>query len=290
MNFKTMSGNEILLNLDNCENLRNSELVSGLIELARKDKKQEFDWNHHPISAKCLAEVNRRLHQFTSKNVLQTALLLDRLSILDQELWNKAATHTLRLLHRYKGRDMAMFLDLFDKDILDDEGEPHNLRKANEEFFERIVGLLPMQIKYLNKEQLIRSLEVLVRRSLGSDRLFRDYLLLKIEKNILKFSVDQYHRLLRSLADKQYVEDHVFWTQYAFRFVFENHDKTERFLSEEEAKKVWDALIYLKLKCPSIDIKEPITRVESFIPRGQEEVILREETAKVVSEVKNQSL
>lgn len=33
IHFKTMSGNEILLNLDNCENLRNGELVSGLFEL-----------------------------------------------------------------------------------------------------------------------------------------------------------------------------------------------------------------------------------------------------------------
>ncbi len=38
INFKTTaSGNEILLNLDNCDNLRNGELVSALIELARRD-------------------------------------------------------------------------------------------------------------------------------------------------------------------------------------------------------------------------------------------------------------
>jgi hypothetical protein len=28
----------------------------------------------------------------------------------------------LRLLHKYKGRDLALFMDLFDKEILDDEG------------------------------------------------------------------------------------------------------------------------------------------------------------------------
>ena len=39
INFKQMqSGNEILLNLDNCDNLRNGELISGLIELGRRDK------------------------------------------------------------------------------------------------------------------------------------------------------------------------------------------------------------------------------------------------------------
>lgn len=58
----------------------------------------------------------------------------------------------MRLLHKYKGRDMAMMLDLFDADILDDEGEPHSLRKTDADFFERLVGILPMQIKHLSKE------------------------------------------------------------------------------------------------------------------------------------------
>lgn len=55
INFKKMSGNEILLNLDNCENMMNSELVGGLLELAKRDKNGEFDWNSHAISQKCLA-------------------------------------------------------------------------------------------------------------------------------------------------------------------------------------------------------------------------------------------
>jgi len=39
MNFKLMqNGNEVLINLDNCDNLRNGELISGLIELGRRDK------------------------------------------------------------------------------------------------------------------------------------------------------------------------------------------------------------------------------------------------------------
>jgi hypothetical protein len=34
-----MSGNEIILNLDNHENLANSEFVSALLELGKRDKK-----------------------------------------------------------------------------------------------------------------------------------------------------------------------------------------------------------------------------------------------------------
>lgn len=65
-----MSGNEILLNLDNCENLRNSELVSGLIELAKRDKNKEHDWNNHPITVKCLESLRERLPRLNAKNVI----------------------------------------------------------------------------------------------------------------------------------------------------------------------------------------------------------------------------
>ena len=84
-----MGGNEILLNLDNHENLRDSELVAGLLALARKDKKKEHDWNNHPITAKCLKDLSERVPRMTSKTLMSAIIALDRLDILDQELWNK---------------------------------------------------------------------------------------------------------------------------------------------------------------------------------------------------------
>lgn len=50
----------------------------------------------------------------------------------------------MRLLHKYKGKDMAVLLDLYDKEILDEEGEPYSFKKADHVFFERIVGILPI--------------------------------------------------------------------------------------------------------------------------------------------------
>ena len=86
---------------------------------------------------------------------------------------------------------MAVFLDLFDKDFLDDDGEPYvYIKKAHDEFFERIVSLLPMHINHMNEEQIVRTLEVLTKRNLGSERLFLHYLYLKIERSVFNFSVD----------------------------------------------------------------------------------------------------
>jgi hypothetical protein len=84
---------------------------------------------------------------------------------------------------------MAMLLDLYDRDILDQDGEPHLMQKTDSEFFERVAGILPMNIKNLSKDNLIRVLEVCVKRGVGSDRLFRDYLLLRIERNVMKLGI-----------------------------------------------------------------------------------------------------
>lgn len=45
INFKRMTGNEILLHLENPSNLRDSELCSALIELSKRDLKDNIDWN-----------------------------------------------------------------------------------------------------------------------------------------------------------------------------------------------------------------------------------------------------
>ena len=278
MPFKKMGGNEILLNLDNCDNLRSTEIVSGLLELGKRDIKQQFDWNNHPIAMKCLNEVKKRLPSFNAKNVVQTPMLLQNLRLVDGEAWNLAAKHALRLLHKYKGRDMAMLMDYYERDIMDDKGEPFLLKKCDEQFFERIVGILPIQVKYLSKEHMIRTLEIIVKKGMGSERLYRDYLLLKIEKNMMKLTVDQYARLLRALADKNYVEDIIFWNQHVFKYIHgetpldkkPNQKREERTFTNEEAKQIWEALIYLKLKCPTLDVNDHILKIETFLKTGEE--------------------
>lgn len=76
INFKVMSGNEIILNLDNIENLRNGEMISGMLELGKRDKDNEFDWNSHPVTAKCIKELKKRMGTLNAMNALQAAMLM----------------------------------------------------------------------------------------------------------------------------------------------------------------------------------------------------------------------
>ena len=53
-----------------------------------------------------------------------------------------------------------------------------------------------------------------------------------------------------------------------FKYLYESGRKDiERTFTPEEAKRLWDAYIYLNLKCPNLDVKEAIARIESFMPK-----------------------
>ena len=125
---------------------------------------------------------------------------------------------------------------------------------------------------HLHVNDLVRVLEVLVRQNLGSERLFHNYIYLRIEKNVLKFSVDNYCRVVRAVADKQFVEDPVFWHDYIFKYV--NHGRNglegERRFTPTEAKEVWEAIIYLKLRCPQVDLRDTLQHVEMWMEQAKQ--------------------
>ena len=99
----------------------------------------------------------------------------------------------------------------------------------------------------MTNADLISTLEVLVKKNMGGERLFNHYIYMKIERNVLKFTPSQYCRTVRALADKQFVEDQVFWEDYVFKYV--SHDKSGREGMRKfdyyQAKQVWDSLVYL---------------------------------------------
>ena len=69
------------------------------------------------------------------------------MKVTDQEFWADNSQHVLRMLHKYKARDFAQFLDIFHSEVLDEQGEPIMLYKTDDLFFEKLAGLLPMYIK-----------------------------------------------------------------------------------------------------------------------------------------------
>lgn len=212
LNFKDMTGNEILLNMENHEHFVITELLGSLHELGQRKTPNKVDWMTHPIVVSAMKHLKEKIYGLTAKQLAQVPIILDKLKWTDKQMWQSTSENILRLLHKYRGRDMAYFLDLFDRDFLDEEGEPYmKFQRTDDVFFERIVALLPMYLPHFNKPQLIRTFAILTKRGLGSERLFNNYIYLQIERQMLSFTGSQYCKILRILSDKGYQEDKVFW-------------------------------------------------------------------------------
>lgn len=256
-----MSGNEILLNMQNYEFFRMSEMIGSLTALYQKDKSDEHDWNDHPTVTEIFAHLKKHVDQLSFAELKFLALATDRLRYEDDELWVSLSKNLLRLLHKFQSSDFPFILDLFcnRKDVNGDFIRPD---RAEHEFFARLITILPMHVKKFTNEQLIRCYEICIEKNLGSERLFYEYIYFYIEKRVHKFDLSLYLRALRLLGDtnpggaNMVMDDPIFWADYMFPFIY------ERPFNQEEAQKVWNGLIRLKLSNPVINTSHPIQYIE----------------------------
>lgn len=88
--FSKMTGNEILLNMENGDYFRPTEVVGSLSALCHIDEQTsidtqnprvEFDWEKHPYVSRVLDRLIELLPQFKKSQIVQTGIILDRLRV-----------------------------------------------------------------------------------------------------------------------------------------------------------------------------------------------------------------
>lgn len=292
MNFKVMSGNEILLNLENSEFLRNGELVNALHELSKRRNQDQHDWEVHPYTKLAFDQVKKRLPGFTPKHLSQLCMIMDNLNYNNMDFWEGVSKQILFKLHTFDGRQLTGFLDVFVPEVEDEMEDDivymqkeieKKLKKerANQTLLESIIQIFPAHVKDLTINQLVRVCEVCVQRNLGDERLFKEFLFFYVEKKIKKFSIDQYLKILRVLGEKQYTDDVIFWNNFIFpRIYIEPFNQTD-------AQRIWDALIALKVKCPDLNCTVPINYIESVMKTFEIVDGFQEKSQEEKDEIKN---
>ena len=87
MNFRYMSGNEILLNMKNAEHFRHGELCNSLYELSRRidlpanEKIKDFEWEKHEYVKRTLNNVLLKLNNFNVNlffNILKSQIKINK--------------------------------------------------------------------------------------------------------------------------------------------------------------------------------------------------------------------
>ena len=56
--------------MENHGNLATSELIGAMLELGKRDRASEFNWNNHPITASALKDLKHRIGHMNSKNLI----------------------------------------------------------------------------------------------------------------------------------------------------------------------------------------------------------------------------
>jgi hypothetical protein len=272
INFKVMSGNEILLNMENSEFLRDGELINALIELGRRDGQENHDWEVHPYTKIALVEVKKRIGSFNSKHLSQAAYALNKLNINNLEYWESISSHTHRLAHTFDAASIANFFDVFvpkpsedlqdDVVYLDKEIEKHQKSKrCSDQVLNQLIKVLYLEVKNLSTTDLIRVCEGCSQRNLGDQSLYKEYLFFYIERRVKNFTIDQFVRILKVLGDRQYTEDSIFWNDYMFPRIYKSP------LNQNDATLVWDSLLALQVKCPELNLAIPLNYVESLLKK-----------------------
>lgn len=179
----------------------------------------------------------------------------------------------MKHLHKYDGKNLYLFLDLLvpqvEDDLEDDDvvyldkeiEKKQKLERADQEFLQRLVHILPVHVKDYSPKKLTRLAEVCVSRELGDARFYKEFLFFYVEKKIKIFKLDHYIRILRVLGNKRYTEDIIFWNNFIFPRIYLEP------LNQTEANLIWEALVALKMKCPELDTSIPLNYIETLLKK-----------------------
>lgn len=89
IDFKNMSGNEILINLENPQNLRKNEICGALIELSKRDAPEGYDWNAHPWIQNLVNYLIKDIYNYKITEISFLTVGVFKLRLNNEELWKK---------------------------------------------------------------------------------------------------------------------------------------------------------------------------------------------------------
>jgi hypothetical protein len=136
---------------------------------------------------------NERKHYDKKKHTMQMLLIMNRLKIQDDKMWAKEIAQIKNVLHLCRDHDIPLILHALDKN-----------NKVDMEIFKNLVNLIPQNIKEYSKNQILILYDLLLKYNLGSQYLKEYYFYRYFEKNLFRFSNEEYIHIFHTLLDAAY--------------------------------------------------------------------------------------
>ncbi|EGR34585.1 hypothetical protein IMG5_006460 [Ichthyophthirius multifiliis] len=238
INFKLLSGNEILLYLEQYKNLRPSELCSALIELSRREGSSDIDWNKHEWVNQTIQHVKQMLPQYSSSVVTYIIIAIQRLKIEDDELWNKIQTQVEKCYPKFNHKAFGYcFIAFLEKE-----------NRCTEEFKNKLQELLPIHLHQMTPNHVTQCFELCIQNNLLNEYLFEQHFHMLFWRRNVWFGPENIAKMLTIYPKLNFVDNINFFEDA----IFANIPKIMNQLNENNTKMLIDAINGLQSKYPDL--------------------------------------
>ncbi|KAL4433386.1 hypothetical protein ABPG74_017490 [Tetrahymena malaccensis] len=244
INFKTMTGNEILLNLENYENLRASEICGALIELSKREGHEEINWNEHEWVAATTEHVSKMIPTYTPSVVCYLMVAFQRLRITHEKLWKNLTFAIEKTIHKFNAKSFAYTYIAYLEDT----------NRSSEEFRKKLVELLPIHLHQMNPNQLTRCFELTFERGYMNEYLFEQHFHVLYWRRNVWFGVNNIIKVLEIYPKLNFVDDCEFFEGA----ILANIPKVKSQLNEQNTKVLIDAIQALEPKYPDLKLNSTL--------------------------------
>jgi hypothetical protein len=190
IDFRTLTGNEILYNLQNAEHFRPYEYSNAFLTLGlKKGAPPGYDWETNPFVQTALQHGKKKISQLNCKVLTSLAHAWGRLGIKDPELWSLLEKHILRQFGTIEPKGLARCM--------------YAMRFiAEDKFWERTTEMLPVYIRKLDAGDVLRVVQALTSRKEPYTDLFAKWVYPQIKEKRYLCTPSMLERFLTALQTR----------------------------------------------------------------------------------------
>lgn len=247
MPFHKMSGNELLLNLQNVDHFRNEEVLDFLNHLIRVPKALEIDWNEHELFQGLINRVTKHFSAFKSEQIAEILRIFKKLKIKDESFWHLIEKRFMALHPSLKGRHFAaFFLHLMEAESTSDE-----LRLE-------LCKLLPRELGRFNQEDLANAFTLVIKHDLLSDHMWHNHFHILFWRRTLWLGLKNIATIIDGMINIDYLQEIEWWNESFLPAIdYYVNDLTDA----SAATALIDSLNRLEEAQPAIEVKSYIKKL-----------------------------
>lgn len=249
--FQRMSGNELLLNLQNVNSFRNEEVVNFLIHLVRVPGALDVDWNDHELFQGLTNRVTKHFTAFTSDQISEILRHFKRLGIKYEPFWQLIDKRFMAMHPSLKGRNFAaFFLHLMETESTSDE-----LRVE-------LCKLLPRELARFNQDDLAKAFTLVIKYDLLSEHMWHNHFHILFWRRTLWLGIKNLSIVIDGMINIDYLQELEWWNE-SFLPGIDYYVNT--LTDASAAEQLIESLKRLEAAQPAIEVKSYIKKLTERI-------------------------